>query len=115
LIELTLLSLTKPKLNFEKLQPSLQCFDFCPVYCEVMFTYELIEPRLERVRARHQRAYRLDILLECEAILRDLIRDRSVTPSQQQNYQTEIESLRLSTDQAKLLQLRVSLRQSYLS
>jgi hypothetical protein len=80
-----------------------------------MFTYELIEPRLERVRARHERAYRLDILLECEAILRDLIRDRSVTASQQQGFQAEIESLRSMPDQEKLLQLRVMLRQRYLS
>ena len=80
-----------------------------------MFTYELIEPRLERVRARHERAYRLDILLECEAILRDLVRDRSVTANQQQDFQTEIESLRSLPDQDKLMQLRVRLRQSYLS
>jgi hypothetical protein len=80
-----------------------------------MFTYELIDPRLERVRARHERAYRLDILLECEAILRDLIRDRSVTASQQNDFQGEIETLRLSPDQEKLMQLRVRLRQRYLS
>jgi hypothetical protein len=80
-----------------------------------MFTYELIEPRLERVRARHERAYRLDILLECEAILRDLIRDRSVTASQQRDFQAEIENLRSTPDQEKLMQLRVMLRQRYLS
>ncbi len=80
-----------------------------------MFTYELIEPRLERVRARHERAYRLDILLECEAILRDLIRDRSVTASQQQDFQAEIESLRPMPNQEKLMQLRVRLSQCYLS
>ncbi len=80
-----------------------------------MFTYELIEPRLERVRARHERAYRLDVLLECEAILRDLVRDRSVTAAQQQDFQTEIENLRLLPVQEKLMQLRVRLRQSYLS
>jgi hypothetical protein len=80
-----------------------------------MFTYEPIEPRLERVRARHERAYRLDVLLECEAILRDLIRDRSVTASQQQGFQAEIENLRSTPDQEKLMQLRIILRQRYLS
>jgi hypothetical protein len=80
-----------------------------------MFNYELSQPRVERVRARHERAYRLDILLECEAILRDLIRDRSITASQQQDFQAEIESLRSTLDQEKLMQLRVRLRQRYLS
>lgn len=80
-----------------------------------MFTYGLIQPRSERARASHERAYRLDILLECEAILRDLIRDRSVTTNQQQEFQAEIESLRLLPDQEKLMQLRVMLRQRYLS
>jgi hypothetical protein len=78
-----------------------------------MFTYELIEPRLERVRARHQRAYRLDTLLECEAILRDLIRDRSVTASQQRDFQIEIESLRSLPDQENLAKLLTALRQRY--
>jgi hypothetical protein len=80
-----------------------------------MFTYELTEPRLERVRARHERAYRLDILLECEAILRDLIRDRSLTAGQQQDFQSEIENLRSMPDQNKLMPLRDRLRQRYLS
>jgi hypothetical protein len=80
-----------------------------------MFTYELIEPRSKRARASHERAYRLDILLECEAILRDLIRDRSITSSQQNDFQAEIETLRLSPDQEKLMQLRIRLRQRYLS
>jgi hypothetical protein len=80
-----------------------------------MFTYELMEPRSKRARASHERAYRLDILLECEAILRDLVRDRSVTASQQQGFQAEIESLRSTPDQEKLMQLRVMLRQRYLS
>jgi hypothetical protein len=80
-----------------------------------MFNYELSRPRVERIRARHERAYRLDILLECEAILRDLIRDRSVTASQQQGFQSEIESLRSTPDQEKLMQLRIRLRQRYLS
>lgn len=79
-----------------------------------MFTYEF-QPRSERARASHERAYRLDILLECEAILRDLIRDRSVTTSQQQDYQAEIENLRSLPDPEKLMQLRVRLRQRYLS
>lgn len=80
-----------------------------------MFNYELSQPRVERIRARHERAYRLDVLLECEAILRDLIRDRSVTAPQQQEFRAEIESLRSLPVQEKLMQLRLRLRQRYLS
>ncbi len=79
-----------------------------------MLTYGL-QMRSERARASHERAYRLDILLECEAILRDLIHDRSVTDSQRQDFQAEIESLRSIPDQDKLMRLRVMLRQHYLS
>jgi hypothetical protein len=80
-----------------------------------MISYGSTQLRSERARASHERAYRLDILLECEAILRDLIRDRSVTSSQQNDFQAEIETLRLSPDQEKLMQLRIRLRQRYLS
>jgi hypothetical protein len=65
--------------------------------------------RLRRGHARRERAHALDMRLECETILRDLIRDGSITLSQRRNFQRTLDLLQEQPSFEALLGLRNAL------